>query len=48
MTMQWKGLTEEEALSLPVDELALRILRAVRDSGEWNEYNWYNTMHGMA
>jgi uncharacterized protein (TIGR02391 family) len=48
MTMQWKGLTEEEALSLPVDELALRVLRAVRDSREWNEYNWYNTMHGMA
>jgi uncharacterized protein (TIGR02391 family) len=44
MTWQWTGMSEQEALALPVDELALRILRAVHDSREWNEYNWYQTM----
>jgi uncharacterized protein (TIGR02391 family) len=48
MTWQSAGLSEKEVLSLPVDELGLRILRDVRDSHEWNEYNWYLKMQQQA
>lgn len=35
-------LGTDEVADLPVDELALAILRDVEENNEWNSYNWMN------
>lgn len=42
-------LTEEEVLALPVDELALEILRDIAANREWNSGNWMvQAQHGYS
>jgi uncharacterized protein (TIGR02391 family) len=39
----------EELAELPIDELALAVLRDIHENGEWNFYNWLNSArHGGA
>jgi hypothetical protein len=39
MTQPWQ-LTADEVLALPLDELALRVLKDAHDKDEWNWRNW--------
>jgi len=38
-------LTPEEVVALPLDELALRVLKSVRDTNQWHEHNWMNAAY---
>lgn len=38
-TSDWK-LSADEVCALPIDDLALRVLRDARDNDEWNYRNW--------
>lgn len=33
-------LEADEIVALPVDDLALRVLKDARDNNEWNWHNW--------
>ncbi|SDM31859.1 hypothetical protein SAMN04489726_0972 [Allokutzneria albata] len=37
--MDWT-LESENVITLPLDDLALRVLRDARDNNEWNSRNW--------
>lgn len=37
------SLDADEVVRMPLDALALAILRDVAESGEWNSYNWMNS-----
>lgn len=37
------SLTADEVVRMPLDALALRILRDVNETDEWNSYNWMNS-----
>lgn len=41
MPPSW-DLTAEEVKALPIDDLALRVLKDARETNEWNWYNWLN------
>ncbi len=41
MGPSWK-LAEDDVLSLPIDRLALAVLRDWSETNEWNLYNWLN------
>ena len=41
MSPNW-ALTADDIVSMPVDELALEILRDFEAGGGWNSYNWIN------
>jgi hypothetical protein len=34
------SLSPDEVVEMPIDALALRILRDVDETSEWNSYNW--------
>jgi uncharacterized protein (TIGR02391 family) len=40
MSFQDMGLEAEDVLALPLDDLALRVLKSATDSNEWNWQNW--------
>lgn len=39
MAVEWT-LEAGEVVALPLDDLALRVLRDARDNDEWNSHNW--------
>jgi len=34
------NLSADDVVALPIDDLALRVLRDARDTNEWNWRNW--------
>lgn len=36
------SVTADEVVEMPIDALALRVLRDVDETNEWNSYNWMN------
>lgn len=47
MNVDWT-LEADEVKALPLDDLALRVLKDARDNNEWNWRNWLNSAHQFA